>query len=148
MHIPTSATFDWCPGVTHSPQTAFFCVLSDSLPAISLHRSCSTQLPLLFHHNKHVKIHKTPGSPEIWHIQVISGHFPHLIFLTRNAPTPGPSRIVVVSCTFLVNGLGPPRFYFRPHGAHTLWQEALYLSYRFVLKATQTIKTSWGGMPY
>lgn len=134
----------WC----HSPQTALSCVLSDSLPATSLHRSCSTQLPLLFHHNKPIEIHKTPGSPETWRIQFMSGHFPHLIFLTRNAPTPGPSRIVVVSCTFLVNGLGPPRLYFRPHGTHRLWQEVLYLSYRFVSKATQTIKTSWGGMPY
>lgn len=124
------------------------CVLSDSLSAISLHRSCSTQLPLLFHHNKQVKIHEAPSSPELWHIQFISDHFPHLTFLTRNDPTPNPSRIVVVSFTFLVNGLGPPRLHFRPHGAHRLWQEVLFLSYSLVLKAMQTIKTSWGGMPH
>lgn len=132
----------WCHRILNQHSYVFFLV-----PSHQFHSSVQFHpLLILFHYNKHFEIHKSPGSPEILFIQLISAPFLHVTFLVRNAaarpPPPGSSRIVVVTYTFLANGLRPPTSQFRTHGIHIVWQEDLYLSHKYFLKAIQTIKTS------
>lgn len=135
-NIQALASFDLCTGATGSSNSILMCPFWFPPTNFTL-QFIFYPLLILFDYNKHLEIHKSPGSPEILLIQLISSPQP-----------PGSSRIVVVTSNFLGNGLRPPTSHFRPPGIHTVWQEVLYLSYKFFLKAIQTIKTSWDRMPY
>ena len=79
----------WCHRILNQHSYVFFLV-----PSHQFHSSVQFHpLLILFHYNKHFEIHKSPGSPEILFIQLISAPFLHVTFLVRNAAArPPPCR--------------------------------------------------------